>query len=78
MGQVGRERDGLAAPKEATQLHLAVRAAHLGDHRGGRPRKVSELQTDAMIGPGLAIVPCGGDEHRGVIDDAHADRVRAS
>jgi hypothetical protein len=71
---LGCERHDVASTKEASELRLAMRAAHLGHDRSRGDRNGAQLEPDAMIGPDLAIVALGSDEYPGVVYDTHADR----
>ncbi len=59
------------------QLYLPSRAAHPGNHGRRRRRRSPDLEADTVIGPNVAIVTLGSDEHARVVDDAHAERVWA-
>lgn len=71
------ERHDLAAAEEPPKLRLPAGPTHLGDNRSGRDRHRSELQAGSVVRPNLSIGPIGGDESAGVVDDGHADRLRA-
>lgn len=71
------ERHEVAAAEESPKLRLSAGPTHLGDDRSGRDRHGAKLKAGAVVRPNLAIGPIGGDESAGVVDDGHADRLRA-
>ncbi len=71
------EGHDVAAPQEASQLHLSRGPAHLGDNWSSRERHKAEIQAGPMIGPPRAVGAVRCDQGAGVIDDAHAERFFA-
>ena len=69
------EADDITASQEAPKLHLPGRAADLGDDGCGRCRDDAQLKAGSVIGPHLPIVAVGGDQHTGVVENAHAERA---
>jgi len=76
MGLVGGKRHDLATTKESTQLDLSPRPTRLSDNWGGGDRSHAKLQANSVFGPSMAVVTVRGDEHAGVVDNAHAERCR--
>ena len=69
------ERDDIATSKEPSQLRLPRRTARLRNDRGRRDGNKTRLKPSTVIGPDQAVVAVSGDEHAGVIQRAHADRL---
>jgi hypothetical protein len=76
VGLGGFERDDVAPAKESPQLYLFGTATGLGHHWGSRYWDYASFKPGAMLGPDLTIVAVGCDQHAGVVDDGHADRLR--
>lgn len=68
------EGHDIAAAKEAPELRLPRGTTYLRDDGGGRGGNGADLESHPMVGPHLSLVALGGDEHAGVVDDAHAER----
>ena len=71
------EGHNIAATKKAPKLSLATGPTDLGNHRGGRRRHEAQLEAGTVICPHRSVGSVSGDQGAGVVDDSHADRLRA-
>jgi len=73
----GGEGDDFAAAQESAELGLPTGATDLGDDGGCGHRGHPELEPRPVVGPHGSVVAVGGDQHAGVVDEAHAGVDRA-
>ena len=69
------KRNDHAPSQEAPELSLLWGPADLGDHRRGNQWNNAKFQTGPVFSPCSPLVPIGGHENGGVVDDGpHAER----
>jgi hypothetical protein len=68
----------IASPEKATELGLAGGTAGLRDDWCGGDRNEPSLKPGAMLSPYGAIATICGNQYAGVVDRAHAERLRGA